>query len=1057
MRAAVRVSLLALGLLLAVAARAQTFVWTGLGSDNNVLTAANWQGNVAPTGSLTENWEFPVIFPSSWVQFYPTLTAPLSVNDLTFNHPSGFYTISGGSALTLGGDIALYSAAQISAPLVLTAGQHVIDAYVNGDSMNYGSLRIFGGITGGGGITKIGDGALTITGSSDYTGDTIIDDGMVTVGGYHPLGWGTIFLNGGFFQADSTGSYLPNDFVLGSSVTFSVSLIDGSFSLGNGDGSSIRPASGLTFVNLNLFGSSPLYLDGDMEDGDSGPTTYHFSGLSQGASRFYLDASNSYTGGTVVTPGASVIFAGSSSLPESGLVTVQAGGYVGLGSEFITPATFISRIDAANSYGTVGFDGLTVTDDVNLSALFNVSLGTRSAATLTGQITPAQGGNYLFMSSGRLYLTGTNSLTGNRDLSSETIPLANDPRGMLVLGQSVANDYSGETVANHAAIIFDQPGTLSANTSIALLDGGYVGFTETSGLTVEDIASQITYQDATPGVIGIDFHDSIFSYAGTPTTYSANIDLGNLADPVYLGTASHMTLTGDIFTTDDGTDDYFFTGYDGGQLTIQSQLTGSRAVHIGLPGEPNSYSSVTLDNSDNSFTGGIVLNSGVLFAPGPSSLGSGPITVDSQYTDAFTALVTSGTLFNPIDLQNSSTLDISLHDGPLELAGNISGNGSLAIRSLEGAQVTLSGANSYSGESIFGSRAVVTANSDTALGTSSVHLTEGAAVHFTTAAPVIGSLVEGSAYVYDVDGYYQQDAALIVGGGGPTSTLTINQGEDWGYFEGSILEDGTTLTLVKNGPGQLQINGNNYDNNNPYSVYSGGTVINAGVLVAGSADALGSGTITLNGATAALKTAAGVTLTNAITFGGNGGILGGNGTIATPITAGTNVVLAPGNSPGTLTFASGLTLAPGGSLNFEVQYANGAAGTGYDLVSISGGTLDITATGGTPFTIYLTSLNIFGGPGDVSDFSATTSYSWMLFEGNSGGGINNFNASSFTLDLSNFSNSYGAGVFSLAQGVNGGNPAIYLNFTAVPEPSTWALLGVGLAAGLVARRRRRRA
>jgi hypothetical protein len=476
-------------------------------------------------------------------------------------------------------------------------------------------------------------------------------------------------------------------------------------------------------------------------------------------------------------------------------------------------------------------------------------------------------------------------------------------------------------------------------------------------------------------------------------------------------------------------------------------------VHVGLPGELNSYSSVVLDNADNTFTGGIFLNSGVLFAPSANSLGSGPIVADTQYTDSTVALVTSGTVFNDIQLQNGTTLDVTPYESSVSLSGDISGDGSLAIRSLDGAEVTISGTNSYNGESIFGNRAEVTANSNSALGSSSVTLTEGATVDFNTSAPQIGSLLEGGAYVWDVDGYYQKDAAIIVGGGGPTSTLTINQ-EGWGYFEGSILEDNTTLSVVINGGGRLQLNGGNYDNNNPFSTYSGGTTINNGLLVAGSSTALGTGAITLNGANAALQTVDGVTLANPILFGTNGGILSGNGTINTPITAGTNVVLAPGSSPGTLTFASGLTLAPGGSLTFEVQYANGAAGTGYDLVSISGGTLDVTANSGTPFTIYLTSLDTFGSPGDVDDFSNLTAYSWMLFEGNSAGGITNFNASSFTLDLSAFTNPLDTGFFTLAQGLNGSNPAIYLNFTPVPEPSTWALLGVGLAAGLIARRRR---
>src|SRR5688572_21958611 len=85
--------------------------------------------------------------------------------------------------------------------------------------------------------------------------------------------------------------------------------------------------------------------------------------------------------------------------------------------------------------------------------------------------------------------------------------------------------------------------------------------------------------------------------------------------------------------------------------------------------------------------------------------------------------------------------------------------------------------------------------------------------------------------------------------------------------------------------------------------------------------------------------------------------LGGNVTFTEPVIVGNDVILAPGNSPGTQTFASGLTLASGGQLNFEVQSAVGAAGTGYDLVRVSGGLLDITATSAAPFTIKVISLN----------------------------------------------------------------------------------------------------
>jgi hypothetical protein len=184
--------------------------------------------------------------------------------------------------------------------------------------------------------------------------------------------------------------------------------------------------------------------------------------------------------------------------------------------------------------------------------------------------------------------------------------------------------------------------------------------------------------------------------------------------------------------------------------------------------------------------------------------------------------------------------------------------------------------------------------------------------------------------------------------------------------------------------------------------------------------------------------------------------LHGNVTFDVPVTAGSDVILAPGNSPGTLTFNAGLTLAPGGSLDFEVANATGSAGSGYDLVRISGGSLDITATSASPFTIRVLSLTPAGTPGDAFNFSSSNGYSWMLYQGNPTGTITGFDPAKFVLDLSGFTNPVGASVFILTQGTTGaGDPAIFLNFTAVPEPSTYALMALGLGAAVVVRRRRR--
>lgn len=255
-------------------------------------------------------------------------------------------------------------------------------------------------------------------------------------------------------------------------------------------------------------------------------------------------------------------------------------------------------------------------------------------------------------------------------------------------------------------------------------------------------------------------------------------------------------------------------------------------------------------------------------------------------------------------------------------------------------------------------------------------------------------------------------------------------------FTGNISNSGG---LIKAGPGTLILSGAN--------TYGGGTDLNSGTLIANHNSALGSDSVVIDGGT--LTVNSGITLPNTLTFGANGGTITGSGTISSSVIVGTFATLSPGSSPGTLSFSSGLTLAGSGTLNFEVQTAAGLAGTGYDLLSVSGAVLNITATAGSPFTISLRSLDGVGNAGNISDFSSATPYTWTI--ANSAAGISNFSTNKFLIDSSGFTNGLGGGTFSLSAT----GTSLYLNFTPVPEPSTYVLMAVGLGMAVMGMRRRR--
>jgi hypothetical protein len=208
-----------------------------------------------------------------------------------------------------------------------------------------------------------------------------------------------------------------------------------------------------------------------------------------------------------------------------------------------------------------------------------------------------------------------------------------------------------------------------------------------------------------------------------------------------------------------------------------------------------------------------------------------------------------------------------------------------------------------------------------------------------------------------------------------------------------------------------------------------------------------SGTIELGGGTffsTTLANAPGSALTGSGTFNtATGGVTIGNGVLLSPGSG------ASGGFTGTLAFNTTLTLGSGGSTTFDLVNASPAtAGTDYDTTNVTGA-LTVSATSLAPFTVSLASINPGTGAPGLASFDPTQSYQWNLF---SAGSISGFSASDFTLNWSSFDNSLGTGHFFVAE--NGND--ITLNFSPVPEPSTWALMACGAAAlGLLALRRRR--
>jgi fibronectin-binding autotransporter adhesin len=686
---------------------------------------------------------------------------------------------------------------------------------------------------------------------------------------------------------------------------------------------------------------------------------------------------------------------GSGRITFTGVVSNQpaAGAFTGLAALDIAGAAV--TLNGANTFTgglTLSSGSLILGNNAALGGVGNVltitggALDVTAARTTTNNNAQNWNGDFTFAGSNTLNLgTGAVTMNGNRTVTvnansltvggaigdgGNAYRLTKAGAGTLVL--SASNAFTGGVTLS--------TGTLAINNNRALGSGT---FTLQGGTIVNTSGSAVSVANA----VSI---NGDFSY---PMSTGATEIVIN--GPATLGSAAGTVRTIDASATSAGAGGLVFTGgiSDGTTATSIRKIGGGQLQL----------------NGSSSFTGGVALDAGTLMVNNTNALGTGTLTIAADTTFSVPG-VTVRTVANAVVVNGDFTLGAA-GKSPLTLAGPVSlGSATRTVTIGNDRGNVISGTIAGSGGlTVFASGTGVSASGTGGLTLSAVNTYTGA-TRIATGTVFLANVGALAASTLNLDGTDLGGVAFGVAGantynlGGLSGSRNLSLGANSlsvggnggnTSYSGILSGDGG---LTKLGLGTLVVSGSN--------TYLGNTVVSVGALLVNGNQSSASG---------AVSVASGATLGGSGTLGGAVSILDGG-------------IVAPGNSPGTLTVNNTFALAGASILNFELNAADTTVGGGInDLIT---GVTDLTLDG---------ILNL-SGAGDWTTVADNTSWRLFNYTGTlSGGGLTLGSTPTLADGRS----------FQIDTSTTG-----QVNVVVVPEPSA-VLLALGGVAYLIGSARRR--
>jgi len=940
----------------------------------------------------------------------------LTLNGGTLQYATSFSGNGSGDLTSIG-----------TAGVTIASGGGTIDT--NGNSVTYaGSI----GNGGSGALTKTGAGTLTLSSASTYTGGTTISGGTLAAGNAASLGSGALTIGSG-------GSLSVGAFNLGvgaitltgsanlllsgitSEITSSGAIsISGSSNLLTLGGTAASAGNTYTLLLGSSLSASGISLTGSGVGGATvalgsnatvGRTTYAFNStgtalqlaVTGGAFNLTWNGGNANWNTTDANwqqngIGSNIVFftGDNITVATADSIAVDVGG-ITAGTLAVTNASGTATLTggtlAVASLSKSGAGTLQLSNVISGASLAvsggTLDLGTQSQSFSNVSIT----GGSITGTTGVLTATGSAIDAQAGDVSAilaGSVGLTKTTSGTVVL--TGTNTYTGATTISAGTLQIGNGGTTGSIASTSgVTNNGTLDYNRSDALTVGYVISGggALVKDGT-GTLTL---TNANTYTGATTINAGTLQIGNG------GTTGTIASTSGV--TNNGTLDYNHSD----NLTVGYAISGTGVV------VKDGAGNLTLSGA-NTYAGGTTLNSGTLVINNGSALGSGTLTALDGTTISLTT--SSGIGSNGISLSGTNAIVTLLSNQAS------AGYGSNFIGTAD--QTIKIGSNPVNVNS-------TTRQFANFLGTVNVQAGASLSDRSSSTNWVNG----GDSTLFNVDGSISSRNAGNWALGGLTGSGTLGMGtagsigiglnytigarNDSNDTFSGVIQDGDTVnnklvSVTKTGTGILNLTG--------ASTYTGNTAVNGGTLL-------------VNGSLANTAVTVGVS-----------GTLGGSGTIAGATVV--NGTLAPGNSPGLLTFGSSLTLNSGSSTLMQVG-GNTTAGTDYDKVAVTGA---LTFGG----SLVVSSYDLGGGTYDIAQAATLHLFSFGSESGNFS-----------SVSVVGTSLTYDSGTSSwFATGINGfdynfalatGDLVISAT-SAVPEPSTYALFA-GLAGLTFVITRRRRA